>query len=322
MTLASSATWSRDGERIAYAYQRDLFVMDRDGAGVRKLGTFAGEPSWPRWSTDDRRIRLTLTVSADRANPRTLWDVDVATGRTWRVLERPLDKECCGGWLPNGHDYTFSVGGETDSQIWLFREGSGRLVRRRPLLQPLTSGTLSFVSALPAPDGKRIFAVGSSPPQLVRFDLQTRAFQPYLGGISALNVEFSDDGKEVIYITQPDLTLWLASADGSNARRLSSAPMQVDSASRSPDGHWIAFRGRSPGTRTKIYLMPAAGGPAEPLVPDDVEQGTPSWSPDSTEIAFGDVPETFGPDRQRSDSSLQPHQPHLQGVAWQPPLLE
>jgi Tol biopolymer transport system component len=70
--------------------------------------------------------------------------------------------------------------------------------------------------------------------------------------------------------------------------------MQADGCSWSPDGKWIAFRGRTPGGRTKIYLVPSGGGPAQPLTSDDVEQGVPSWSPDGSRLAFGDVPEQFG----------------------------
>jgi Tol biopolymer transport system component len=154
---------------------------------------------------------------------------------------------------------------------------------------------------------------GSRPPlyPLVRYDVLRGEFTSYLGGINASNVEFSRNGEGVIYITQPDLVLWLARADGSDARRLTPASMQIANAAGSPDGKWIAFRGRSGGdTHTKIYLMPYTGGPATPLIPEDVEQGAPSWSADSRRIAYGDVPEAFG----RSTGSEVIHQ--LTSTRW------
>ena len=44
----------------------------------------------------------------------------------------------------------------------------------------------------------------------------------------------------------------------------------------------------------KVYIVDAGGGPPRAIVPDDIEQGIPSWAPDSRHLTFGDVPETFG----------------------------
>ena len=53
--------------------------------------------------------------------------------------------------------------------------------------------------------------------------------------------------------------LWVAGADGSGVRRLTSHP-GVESGPRfSPDGTLVAFTGRYDGN-TDVYVVPAAGG--------------------------------------------------------------
>jgi Tol biopolymer transport system component len=295
MTAADGgASWSNNGQWIAYAHRQELFVADREGEEIRTLTAFSGRPGCLHWSADDRSIRLIVSTAADRKGRETLWDVDVATSRSRRVFAAPTFDENCGAWMPNGRDYVFSSGSENDKQIWLLRQNRSFLGGGTTTLLQLTNGPSRHILPQPSTDGRRIFVIGSAPPGLTRYDLETGAMTPYVGGINGFNVEYAADASSVIYITHPDLILWRARADGRDARAISPAGMQVDAAAASPDGQWIAFRGRSAGTHTKVYIMPAAGGAAESLVPDDIEQGTPSWSADSTKLAYGDVPERFG----------------------------
>jgi hypothetical protein len=57
-------------------------------------------------------------------------------------------------------------------------------------LAPLTSGVTTYSDALPSKDGKQLFAVaGSRRGELERYDAKSKTFEPYLGGISAQDVE-------------------------------------------------------------------------------------------------------------------------------------
>ena len=89
-----------------------------------------------------------------------------------------------------------------------------RKVSREPV--QLTTGPLQFSNPLPSRDGKKLFVVGIQPrAELVRYDAKSGDFVPYLGGISASDVDFSRDGQWVTYVSLPEGTLWRSKLDGS-----------------------------------------------------------------------------------------------------------
>jgi Tol biopolymer transport system component len=131
--------------------------------------------------------------------------------------------------------------------------------------------------------------------ELVRYDLATRRFVPYLNGLSATEVAFSPDGKSVVYSSYPKYQLWRASIDGTGPNQLVKEPGEMRYPAWSPDDRWIAFASRLDGQHLKIFLVPADGSDSPKAIsPEDREQDAPSWSPDGRQFCFGDVPEQFG----------------------------
>ncbi len=89
--------------------------------------------------------------------------------------------------------------------------------------------------------------------------------------------------------------IWLASADGGTATRLTSHPGLELFAKFSPDGQWIAFTGQYDGDE-QVYIVPATGGAprqltfypaAGPLAPRwGYDNQVYGWSPDGNEVLF------------------------------------
>lgn len=153
----------------------------------------------------------------------------------------------------------------------------------------LTSGPLAFGSPVASSDGKSLFVLGTqSRAQLVQYDAHFKQFVPFLGGISASDVEVSRDGQWVAYVAYPDLTLWRSRSDGSEKLQLTFPPIQVKGPRWSPDGTRLAFTDVEPGKVWKIKVISANGGAPEEALPEDPSaEIDPSWSPDGSSIVFG-----------------------------------
>jgi Tol biopolymer transport system component len=185
--------------------------------------------------------------------------------------------------------------GRTD--IWELKEKDGFLQGADGKPEQLTDGPLNFFDPISSKDRRELFAIGVLPrAELVRYDLLTHQFSPYLSGISVEGVDFSRDGAWVTYVSYPEGTLWRSRVDGSDRLQLTFQSMRVLLPRWSPDGKQIAFMGSPPsspwklGGPWKIYLVPAQGGTPRQLQPGELNEADPTWSPDGNSIAFGRLP--------------------------------
>ncbi len=152
----------------------------------------------------------------------------------------------------------------------------------------LTAGPMQFGDPVPSNDGKKLFVIGVQPrAELARYDAKSGELVPYLGGISAGDVDFSRDGQWVLYVTYPEGNLWRSKPDGSSRLQLTYPPVQAALAHWSPDGKQIAFSGTTPGKPWKIFMISADGGNPQALTTEEAVETDPTWSPDGNTLAFG-----------------------------------
>jgi Tol biopolymer transport system component len=296
--LADIATWSPDGERIAYSRNRELYLALADGTDSRKVSTLPGEIISLSWSPDGTKLRL--YVDAPDREVAGFWDIAADGSGVHRILPNWEQYTGRGEWAPGASYFlflsNFEFGGKR--MLWAWPEHTGFL--RRTVGTPIQlapAGPLNVLDHTLSPDGKKIFVIGlQQRPELVRYDAALHEFVPFLGGIPAQWAAFSKDGKRTAYLRLPGQTLWRANADGSEPVQLTFAPLKGDGLAWSPDGKTIALRAQMPGQPWKVYLIPAEGGAPEPLTAGTQDEGVPTWSADSKEIVFGDVPTVFGQD--------------------------
>jgi Tol biopolymer transport system component/predicted Ser/Thr protein kinase len=294
-----AGAWSPDGQKLIYVNGNAVYVANANGTGSRQLailpGPLAGEhedtsegqnvATSPVWSPDGREIALTIVNPEGRVNQ--VWEVS-ADGTNLHQMFPGWHAQagtCCGSWMTDGKYFVFVAGG----QIWAARRTGSFLHKVSDEPTQLTAGAVSYSYPVPGKDGNTIFAVaGFRRGELQRYDSRAKTFEPFLGGISAQDEAFSNDGTWVAYVSYPDRILWRSKLDGSEKLQLSSPPIQAVGPRWSPDGKEIVYFALETGKPARIYQVSSAGGTPRELMPNQSgNQGDPVWSPDGSQVAFG-----------------------------------
>jgi len=284
---AHAGAWSLDGRDIVYANGSKLCRADMDGTKHGELADISsGLPYNLRWSPNGSVLRFEVQNPQTRST--SLWEVS-ADGTNLHPLLPNWNKtaaECCGSWTTDGKYFVFQATYNQTAGIWAIRERTP--TSRDAGYQPvqLTDG-ITYRSPVISKDGKTLFAISElRHGELLRRDRRTQQWIRYLPGISADNLDFSRDGKWIVYVTYPEGDLWKSKVDGSESRQLSFPPLRVHNPRWSPDGRRICFTAREPGLSWKIYIISAQGGNAEPLTQEHENEFGPGWSPDGNTLVF------------------------------------
>ncbi|HYN09402.1 MAG TPA: hypothetical protein VES67_18610 [Vicinamibacterales bacterium] len=102
------------------------------------------------------------------------------------------------------------------------------------------------------------------------------------------NFSIARDGTRLLYTREAHYSnLWAASVDAagrrSPLRQLTTGTSRDQFPAVSPDGTRIAFI-RGEGAASNVYVMPATGGPPQPLTLQMSAIGAPAWSPDGKSL--------------------------------------
>jgi DNA-binding winged helix-turn-helix (wHTH) protein/Tol biopolymer transport system component len=283
--LAGAARFGPDGSSIIYGKGHDVYSVSLDGSSPRKLLTVDSTPLAFRFSPDARVFRFSQFDSV--VESVTIMEAPADGARLRKMFEGLR-----GEWTSDGRFFIFEkmIDGRID--LWVLPEAK-RLPWQKRNDNPiqLTTGPLSFADPLPSKDGKTIFAVGvSQRAEVIRYDLRSSRFVPYLSGISAEGLAFSRDGQWVAYTSYPDGMLWRSKVDGSERLQLTFRPMRRAFLPRwSPDGKQIAFNAIIPDASWNIFLVSSNGGTPERIFPSGETQMDVNWSPDGNSLVFGSV---------------------------------
>lgn len=289
--VAQDATFSPDGTLLAYSNKSVLSVSKADGTQSREVLTLKDRLIYGIvWSPGRTSLRFHVQDNVDTLP--TLWEVSLDGTGLYRLFPDWDDRgewQWGGVWTPDSKYFLFWGA----RHIWaLPRERSFLHGEPKPI--ELTSSPLGLSPPLPSRDGKKLFLTGGQRRgQLVRYDLKSAQFVPFMSGVSAEQLAFSRDGQWVAYVSYPEGTLWRSKADGTDKVQLtfpashSQHSSYILGPSWSPDGKRIVFFEDAASKTSKIYEVSTEGGSPQALMPNDPNpQIAPDWSPHGDRILF------------------------------------
>ena len=281
------ASTSHNGE-IAFARldnqagEFDIFMVEPDGSGLRKLATKPAQDNSPAWSPNGKRLAVEASEGLDDFNID-IYLVKADGSGVKRITKEPtLDR--MPSWSPDGTKIAFmkdsrSVQEPDTGDIYTMR------VDGTDLRQLTDDG--SDENPAWAPDGKT-----------VAFDRLTKAN----GGIYTVNADgsglrkltdppegfwdsepsWSPDGTKIAFTrgSARRVDVFTMNADGTHLRKLTGKTEGAYSPDFSPDGKRIVFVGWEGGN--KLYVMNADGTNVRRLTPDSkgvVDEFEPDWQP-------------------------------------------
>lgn len=121
--------WSPDGSRMAFMSNRDgnpeIYVMNRDGSGMRRLTNHPENDATPTWSPTGHQIAFT----SNRSGSPQIWVIDVDGAQLRRITsETHCDRAT---WSPAPYNeiaYASRAGGGNNIRIYEFSTGQTRTI--------------------------------------------------------------------------------------------------------------------------------------------------------------------------------------------------
>ncbi len=248
--------FSPDGKRIAftvteYSFKEgksnsDIYMMNADGSGIRRLTTHDQGDWHPRWAPDGKSLLFLST----RESGTQVWRLPVDGGEAQKITN--FSPGASGPvWSPNGKQvlfftHVFPGCGADDECNKKLKEDLDNGVVQAHLADDLLYRHWNFWK-----DGRRIHTFIFDIPSGEHLDLTPGERDvPYyeVGGSSGFDI--SPDGEEICISTNADSNhwettnkdLWLVSAGGGDLENITDENEAYDAHPRySPDGRYIAY---------------------------------------------------------------------------------
>ncbi|MEE9276053.1 MAG: Tol-Pal system beta propeller repeat protein TolB [bacterium] len=247
----------------------EIFIMDWDGEGMRRVTRNGMGNNTPSWSPDGKW----LAYSSFKTNPPAVFLLPTNGGREFRVSSK--SRQAIGGSFSPDSRY-FAYAEFTGRNFELYRFDMITRVRKR-----LTRSFGVDVSPAFSPDGKKIvFTSGrSGSAQIYVMDADGGSPRRITSqGTYNTEPEWSPRGDRIVYTSRltddKSIDVVTSNPDGSDIRRLTGGRGRNESPTWSPDGRHIAFSSDRAG-RKFIYVMTHQGTQLKRLRPGQ----EPAWSP-------------------------------------------
>ena len=306
----SNPVWSPDSTRVAFVWDRagvsNLYVVDAARPGTpRALTSFAaGAPAGLFWSADSQGVYFSRggdlwQVSSSGGDPTPVWttaspEMNISASPTVASVAfvRPASKGSdlvvrsltsgaetrlahddagigSANWSPDGAHLSYAAGAQSIRHEQTPEYSGGKIIytitERTPSQTHVVSAAGGKPVAIGLPGGGALRWIDGRHIVFDRTSTDYKRRSTYLADIAT--------GTPTMAREDVDEKFWSITGDAG----AQSQP--------SPNGKWITFVSDRDGW-DHIYVMPAGGGDAVQITTGAFEAWRPSWSPDSTRIAF------------------------------------
>ncbi len=255
---------------------KELYVMDYDGYGPKKLTDLNSICLSPAWSPSGDKLVFT---SFWKRNPG-LYLLDLKGASPLKRVLEGFSPLCSGGaWSADGSWMAFSA--SLDGNTELFRtgaDGGGQPER-------LTRNWAIDVSPSWSPDGKRIVFVSdrAGHPDLYILQVGTDKIRrlTFEGSYNG-DPDWSPRGDSIVYVSRVGgrFKVFRIRPDGTDRRQLTEGAGNHFKPGWSPDGRLIVFSSDQEGSKD-LYLMRGDGTGVKRLTWSPHAETDPAWSPSS-----------------------------------------
>lgn len=272
------AATGRDGiarTRIAFVNNatghKEVYIMDYDGEGLKRLTDDRSIDLLPRFSGDGRRLAYT---SYKDGNPD-LFLLDLETGRA-STLSDEQGLNIAGGFSNDGSKLLMTLSRGKSPNLYLKDLTTGKVQR-------LTSHFGADSTPTFSPDAQQVAFVSdrSGNPQIYLLDLTNKQTRRLTSMNWCDSPAWSPTGEWIAFAgrahNKDKMDIFLVDVTGSQVRQLTHGEGSNEDPAWSPDGRLLAFSSTRSG-RSQIYIMDADG--SAPRLAADVPgvSYTPHWS--------------------------------------------
>jgi TolB protein len=253
---------------------KEIFVMEADGANVRQATAHKTINTFPHWSPDATSIVYTSYRYANRPQLFLLTRGTRSPGRILR--ERDGAQIYRGVFDPSGDKLAVVRDAEGSSEIYSVRKGGGGNTR-------LTRNGAIDVGPSWSPDGRRIAftsdRAGAPQIYLMNADGSDQKRITFNGSYNA-NPAWSPDGKWIAYESRVggQMDIWLIDPEGGVNLPLIEHPRSDEAPSWSPDSRMLAFTSGRRG-RMELFLVDLNGENLRQITHGPGNNTNPAWGP-------------------------------------------
>ncbi len=264
--------------RLAYISNatgsKELYVMDYDGHGSKKLTSLRSICLSPAWFRDGKQLAFT---SFWKKNPG-IYMVDMQRTTHLKRLLSGFSPLCSGAaWSSDGKWLAFSASLNGNSEIFRMPFGG----KTRP--QRMTRNWSIDVSPSWSPNGKQLVFVSdrAGRPDLYIMKIgKNKAKRLTFEGSYNADPDWSPRGDQIVYISRVDgfFQVFRIRPDGTERTQLTTGAGDHLTPVWSPDGRLIAFSSNQKGSYD-LYVIRIDGSGRRRLTWDHHDESDPAWSP-------------------------------------------